>query len=112
MLFELKIIPLGESAHTSSRLAEVVKLVEASGLPYELTPTATCIEGSWNDVMALIKKCHDQARRMSSHVLTSVTVEDDADSENKLVRNVSSIEEKMDQEKPLEVDDRQMLVKN
>jgi uncharacterized protein YqgV (UPF0045/DUF77 family) len=62
--------------------------------------------------MPLVKRCHDRARQSSSHVITSVTVEDDADTENQLVRNVSSIEEKLDQNQPQEVDQINLLIRN
>ena len=45
MLFELSVIPLGGDVHLSEELADVLAVVHASGLPYELGPTSTCIEG-------------------------------------------------------------------
>jgi uncharacterized protein YqgV (UPF0045/DUF77 family) len=51
MLAELSIIPVGGSTHSSAELAKVLKLVEKSGLPYQLTPSATCIEGEWDHAL-------------------------------------------------------------
>jgi uncharacterized protein YqgV (UPF0045/DUF77 family) len=51
MLAELSIMPIGGDSHTSGKLAEILKLIDASGLPYQLTPTATCIEGKWEEIM-------------------------------------------------------------
>jgi len=45
MLVELSILPLVGDGHLSDELAEVLKLIDSSGLSYQLTPTATCIEG-------------------------------------------------------------------
>ena len=45
MLVELTIIPVGKDPHTSDELAEVLKLIDESGRRYELTSSATCIEG-------------------------------------------------------------------
>jgi uncharacterized protein YqgV (UPF0045/DUF77 family) len=45
MLAELSIIPIGESTHMSDQIAVALKFVDASGLPYQLTPSGTCIEG-------------------------------------------------------------------
>jgi len=55
MLAELSIIPLGGDTHLSDELGEVLKLVDTYGLPYQLTPSGTCIEGEWNKVMGLIR---------------------------------------------------------
>lgn len=45
MLAELSIVPVGGNPHSSAELAKVLKLIEKSGLAYQLTPSATCIEG-------------------------------------------------------------------
>ncbi|HEY3322898.1 MAG TPA: MTH1187 family thiamine-binding protein [Planctomycetota bacterium] len=92
MLFELSIIPLGNSSHISDEIAEAVKLIESSGCRYKLTPTSTCIEGQWDEIMPLIRRCHEQIRQHSPHVLTTITIEDEDGAENKLAANVQSVE--------------------
>lgn len=76
MLVELSINPLGTGTHLSHDLGEILKLIDDSGIPYRLTPLGTCIEGEWetmrvicaanrvNEVMAIIKGCHEKARSM------------------------------------------------
>jgi uncharacterized protein (TIGR00106 family) len=95
MLVELSIIPLGRGVHLSDEIAEVLELVDASGLPYQLTPSGTCIEGEWEEVMALVRRCHERARALSSHVITTIEIEDDGEARDKLTRNVTSVEEKV-----------------
>jgi uncharacterized protein (TIGR00106 family) len=92
MLVELSIIPLGRGEHLSTALAEVLEVVDASGLRYCLTPTGTCIEGEWDDVMALVRRCHERARASSRHVMTTVRIEDEEGATNKLVDNVEAVE--------------------
>ena len=46
MLADLAIIPIAHSPHTSHILADILKTIKESGLPYQLTPTSTCIEGN------------------------------------------------------------------
>jgi uncharacterized protein (TIGR00106 family) len=95
MLFELSIVPLGSEVRWRDQLAEVLKLVDASGLPYLLTPSGTCIEGQWDEVMALVRRCHDLVRRSSAHVLTSIQIEDEEGGRDQLTRNIASVEEKL-----------------
>lgn len=95
MLLELSIVPLGRDTHLSDEIAEIVKLVDASGLPYQLTPSGTCIEGEWDDVMALVRSCHARARELSAHVITTLQIEDEAGARDKLARNIRSVEEKL-----------------
>jgi uncharacterized protein (TIGR00106 family) len=95
MLAELSIIPVGGNPHSSAELAKALKLVEKSGLAYQLTPSATCIEGEWDQVMPLIRQCHERARKDASHVVTFIKLEEDDGERDKLTRNVTSVEEKM-----------------
>ncbi len=92
MLVELTINPLGRGTHLSKDLAEILKLVDASGLPYCLTPFGTCIEGDWDQVMQLIKQCHTLAKTTSHHVMTSIQIEDEDRASNKLEENVAAME--------------------
>ena len=95
MLIELSIIPVGHNTHMSGELAKALQLIDSSGLPYQLTPSGTCIEGEWDDVMRLIQQCHERVRKNTPHVITLIKIEDDADERHKLTRNVASVEEKV-----------------
>ena len=95
MLVELSIIPLGGDTHVSGEIAEALKIVDASGLPYLLTPSGTCIEGEWDEVMTLVRRCHDRVRELTPHVITMVKIEDEEGARDKLTRNVASVEEKV-----------------
>lgn len=98
MIFELSIIPVGKSSHLSFEIAEVLKEIEASGLPYKLTPVGTCIEGDWKQVMPLIEKCHFKVRGRVPHVITNVKIEDHVEEEGRgsqLAHNIKSVEEKI-----------------
>lgn len=93
MLADLTIIPIGSNAHTSDTLAEVLKAIDSSGIAYQLTPTTTCLEGSWEKVMSVVRFCHEIARRNHAHVVTEIRIEDDGDSAM-LRHNLESIEER------------------
>lgn len=95
MLAELSIIPLGTGTSLSNELAEILKLIDASGLSYQLTPSGTCIEGDWDAVMRVARQCHDHARSVSAHVITALTIEDEQGATDKLTSNVAAIEERL-----------------
>jgi uncharacterized protein (TIGR00106 family) len=94
MLIELSIIPIGNNAHTSDELAEVLKMIDESGLPYQLTPSATCLEGTWTEVFPIIQRCHELVRTICPHVVTNIKVEDEEGAQHKLQTNVDSVERK------------------
>src|SRR5437764_2636424 len=57
MIAAFSITPLGVGDSVSTSVAEAVRLVRASGLPNETNAMFTNVEGEWDDVMALIKRC-------------------------------------------------------
>ena len=95
MIVEFSIIPLGGDTHISTEVAEALKIVDASGLPYQLTPLGTCLEGDWDEVMSTIRRCHARVRELSPHVITTIKIEDEQGAKDKLTRNVASVEEKV-----------------
>lgn len=95
MLVELSIVPLGGDTHLSDEIAEIIQVIDASGLPYQLTPCGTCIEGGWEDVMAVVRRCHERMRERSEHVITLIQIEDQEGASDKLRHNVNSVVEKL-----------------
>jgi uncharacterized protein (TIGR00106 family) len=94
MLFELSIYPLGD-LHLSNALAGVLKIIHESKIPYKITPTGTCMEGEWDEVMNVIKVCHNKIREQSPHLITSIIIEDERGETNKLTQNIKSLENKV-----------------
>jgi len=95
MLIALSIVPIGGNSTSSDELVEVLKIIDESGLAYQLTPSATCVEGDWDEVMPLVRRCHERVMEMSAHVVTTIKIEDERGVADKLNRNVASLEEKL-----------------
>jgi uncharacterized protein (TIGR00106 family) len=94
MLFEISLIPVGGDVHMSDEISAALKVVDRSGLPYQLGPSSTCIEGEWDEAMQVIREAHAAARKHTKHVVTLIKVEDDEGQHDKLRSNVRSVEEK------------------
>jgi len=54
-LVSVAIMPIGAGDSLSGYVAEIVKIIEASGLPNRTTSMSTEIEGDWDDVMRVVK---------------------------------------------------------
>ena len=88
MLVELSVVP--GSGNRSETVTEIVKVVHDSGLPYQLTPSATCIEGTWDEVMPVVRRCHEMAARKAGAVVTLVKIEEGEP--GKLESNVTKVQ--------------------
>jgi len=56
MLVEFSVTPIGYSSSIGDQIAKVLKIVDASRLPYKINPMGTIVEGRWDEIMKLIKK--------------------------------------------------------
>jgi uncharacterized protein (TIGR00106 family) len=78
-------------------VAECLRIVQASGLKYQLTPMATILEGDWEDVMKVIGECHSKVRSMARRVVTTIEVDDREGRDDAMEQKVRSVREKLAQ---------------
>ena len=96
MLVEFSIVPLGTgSSSIGDQLAEVLNIVDKSGLPYKANPMGTVVEGSWDAVFGLIKKCHTRIMKSSERAVTTITIDDRKGKPNRINKKVESIERRL-----------------
>ena len=95
MLAEFSIIPIGVGSSIGDKVAVVLEIVDASGLPYKVTPMGTVIEGEWDEVMKLVKECHMTIMHTEERVVTSVTIDDRPGKPNRIDEKVYSIERRL-----------------
>ncbi len=55
-LIAVAIAPCGTGEELSKEVAEVIRVIRASGLPNRTNSMFTEIEGEWDEVMAVVKK--------------------------------------------------------
>ena len=95
MLMELNIVPLGHGESFSADLAEVLKIIDESGLDYRLTASGTNIEGGWEELMDVARLCHKEMRKKARRVVTTIRIDDYGERADRLAAMVRSVEEKV-----------------
>jgi uncharacterized protein (TIGR00106 family) len=95
MLIEFSIVPIGSGSSISGRLSEVLKIVDSSGLPYKVNPMGTVVEGEWDELFALVGKCHASVMKEEERVMTHITIDDRKGMPNRLDQKVKSLEKRL-----------------
>lgn len=95
MIVEFSITPIGKGESLSRDVAKVLDLVDQSGLDYQFTAMSTIVEGEWDEVLSLIKRCHETMRESANRVATWIHIDDRADHTGQLEHKVESVEEKL-----------------
>src|SRR3989339_803784 len=93
MLASFSIIPIGVGEELKQYVAEVVDIIDRSGLNYKLGAMQTTIEGSLEDVMHLILKCQNHMAKIAPRVITQIITDDRKEETNALIKKVSDVEE-------------------
>ncbi len=78
---EISVVPVGtDTASISDYVAGAVKIVEASGLKYELSSMATNLEGDVDSILEVFRKIHESAFEHGAvRVLTALKIDDRRD---------------------------------
>jgi uncharacterized protein (TIGR00106 family) len=95
MLVEFSIVPVGAGSSIGDYLAEVLDIVDKSGLPYKVNPMGTVVEGEWKDIFSLIEKCHQAVMSKAERAITTITIDDRKGKPNRIEEKVASIERRL-----------------
>jgi uncharacterized protein (TIGR00106 family) len=66
--FSISPTAAAEDGSVSEAVAAAVRVVQDSGLPWELTSMFTTVEGEWDEVMAVVKRAVDVVAEVSPRV--------------------------------------------
>ncbi|NOZ87282.1 MAG: MTH1187 family thiamine-binding protein [Deltaproteobacteria bacterium] len=98
MIVEFSVVPLGSGASLSGDLAPILDIIDKSGLQYKFGPMSTSVEGDWDAVMDLMKKCRDAALEKADRVLLRIVVDDKKGATGRLTGKQASVEAKLGRE--------------
>src|SRR5438105_1094712 len=57
VLLEFAMSPHGQGESLSAHVSRILDIIDKSGVPYQLTPMGTILEGEWEDVMGVVTAC-------------------------------------------------------
>jgi uncharacterized protein (TIGR00106 family) len=84
---------MGTVGGVKNLVAEVLAIVDASGLSYKLGAMSTAIEGDAEQVMDVIMRCHRKMLELAPRVLTSITIDERKGATGRLEGKVKDVEE-------------------
>jgi uncharacterized protein (TIGR00106 family) len=101
MLAEISVFPLDKGGKGLSRfVAQSMRIIEESGLDFEIHAMGTLIEGPTDKVFEVIRRCHENMINQSDRVATYVKIDDRKGVSGTIKNKVKSVEEKFGKELP------------
>ena len=90
---DLCLIPLGVGTSLSPYIAACHKIIEQTGLDYELGPNGTALEGDWEEVFSCVKACHEAVHQMgATRIYTSLKVNTRSDRNHSFREKIQSVQ--------------------
>lgn len=95
MIVEFDTYPLGKESGLGEEVAKVARIIQSSGLNYQLTAMGTIIEGDWDEVMETVKTCHHRLKKDHERIATHIKIDDHTGRTGRLEGKVKSVEENL-----------------
>jgi uncharacterized protein (TIGR00106 family) len=83
---------MDKGASVSKWVARSLEIIDRSGLEYRLGPMGTCIEGEWDEVMAVVRKCWNRMAKDCVRITFSIKGDWRRGAEGRLESKVSKVE--------------------
>ena len=95
VLLEFSMSPLGKGESVSKYVSRSLDIIDKSGLPYRLNPMGTVLEGEWDEVFAVVRKCYERMKKDCNRISCSIKVDARKGHSGRLVSKVTSVEKKL-----------------
>ena len=97
VMIDLCVVPMGVGVSVSAYVTECQRIISAAGLKSSMHAYGTNIEGDWDDVMTVVKYCHERVHEMGAPRITStIRLGTRTDREQTMEDKIASVEAKLD----------------
>lgn len=96
VIIDLCVVPLGVGLSVSKYVAACHELIQDAGLKSELHAYGTNIEGDWDAVFGVVKKCHEKIHAMGApRITTTIKAGTRTDRKQTMADKVASVKDKL-----------------
>jgi uncharacterized protein (TIGR00106 family) len=93
VLLDFSMSPLGKGESVGPYVARCLEVVAASGLPYRLHAMGTTLEGEWDEVFAVVRRCFEALRPDCDRITCALKVDYRKGHRGRLESKVRRVEE-------------------
>lgn len=92
VLLEFSMTPSTREESKSPYVARILDIIDRSGLPYQLTPMGTIIEGEWGEVMTVVGDCFKALEADCPRISSQIKIDYRAGSNRRMKAKVEAVE--------------------
>ena len=95
VLLEFSMAPAGQGESVSAHVARILDVIDRSGVPYQLTPMGTILEGEWADVMGVVSACFEALKTDCNRIGVHMKVDYRAGPAGRLKSKTEHVEQRL-----------------
>ncbi len=95
VLLEFAMAPAGKGTSVSAFVARSLDIIDRSGVPYQLTPMGTILEGEWEQVMGVVSDCYKAMSTDCERVSVNIKIDARSGPGGRLKSKTASVEQKL-----------------
>ncbi len=95
VLLEFSMSPLGKGESVGTYVSRSLKIIEKSGVSYRLNPMGTVLEGEWDEVFGVVKKCYTRMKKDCPRISCVIKVDYRKGHKGRLKSKVASVEKRL-----------------
>ena len=95
VLLEFSMSPFGKGESVGKFVSRSLEIVDKSGVDYRLNPMGTVLEGEWDQVFGVVKKCFERMRKDCNRITCSIKVDYRRGARGRLSGKVASVEKRI-----------------
>ncbi|HTN42988.1 MAG TPA: MTH1187 family thiamine-binding protein [Nitrospiria bacterium] len=96
VLLEFSMSPLGKGESVGKYVARSLDIIDRSGIAYRLNPMGTVIEGDWDRVFGVVKRCFETMRKDCNRISVSIKVDYRKGHRGRLSSKMASVEKRLE----------------
>jgi len=95
VLLEFSMSPMDKGESVGRYVARSLDIIDKSGVPYRLNPMGTVLEGEWDEVFAVVKKCYERMRKDCKRISVGIKVDYRKSATGRLESKIASVERRL-----------------
>ena len=95
VLLEFSMSPMDKGESVSNYVSRSLEIISESGVDYRLNPMGTVLEGEWDEVMNVVKRCYETMRSDCKRITCSVKIDYREGGKGRLTSKIASVEDKL-----------------
>ena len=91
-MLEFSMSPMNKGDSVSKYVSRSLKIIDESGVNYRLNPMGTVLEGEWEEVIGVVKKCYERMSEDCNRITCTIKIDYRKAKKGRIESKVTSVE--------------------